>query len=98
MTGYQAQLRADFPAYREPANPQPLTISATQKRLRPGEGLLRYSFDEERSFAWLISRNELYQGPLVLKCKSLHSTLQTVSDPSLHSMVRHWHFRQVCQG
>jgi hypothetical protein len=60
-----------FPDYAALASPQPLSARDTQALLRPGEALYHLVLDDDRSLAWVITRDAVRWRPVALGRQAL---------------------------
>jgi CHAT domain-containing protein/tetratricopeptide (TPR) repeat protein len=66
-----AMLGQKFPDYAALANPEPLSVKDAQALLRSGEALYQLVLDEDRSFAWVVTRDAVRWQPLSLGRRAL---------------------------
>lgn len=52
--GLREELRRRFPDYADLMDPRPVTLTETQKALRPGEVLVSFYVGEEASYVWAV--------------------------------------------
>jgi CHAT domain-containing protein len=57
ISAIDTMLSQKFPDYAALASPEPLSVRDTQALLRPGEALYQLVLDDDRSFAWVVTRD-----------------------------------------
>jgi tetratricopeptide (TPR) repeat protein len=73
-----SRLRREFPEYYALSSPEPLTVSETQKLLRPDEALLHFLMSDRDGFAWLISKTSVRWVHLNFAASNLAEKVQTL--------------------
>jgi CHAT domain-containing protein/tetratricopeptide (TPR) repeat protein len=71
IAAIDAQFSQKFPDYAALASPEPLSVRDTQALLRPGEALYQLVLDDDRSIAWVVTRDAVRWSPVALGRKAL---------------------------
>ncbi len=73
-----AEIDSQFPQFQELASPMPLTVSAVQALMRPGEALIVYSIGPKASWLWVIRPNHAAFVPLPIRKGDLAESIRKV--------------------
>jgi CHAT domain-containing protein/tetratricopeptide (TPR) repeat protein len=71
ISAIDAMFSQRFPDYAALASPEPLSVRDTQALLRPGEALYQLVLDDDRSFAWVVSRDAVRWHQVAMGRKAL---------------------------
>src|SRR5436853_464343 len=58
LAALNARLAKDFPDYAALANPEPLSIKATQEQLRAGEALVQFAPAGTEVYIWVVTKTD----------------------------------------
>jgi CHAT domain-containing protein/cytochrome c-type biogenesis protein CcmH/NrfG len=72
----QSTLAKEFPSYTGLAQPQPLTLSETQAMLDDDEAIVSFYFDEQKGYAWTVTRTEGFWTEIPTNAKQLNEQVQ----------------------
>ena len=82
IAALDAELDKRFPDYQALTRPEPLTATAVQRLLRPGEAMLLYVFGEnidgEHAFVWVVTPGSAHFQSLDVSPKALAKTIGEV--------------------
>jgi tetratricopeptide (TPR) repeat protein len=71
ISAIDAMFGQKFPDYAVLASPEPLSVRDAQALLRPGEALYQLVLDDDRSFAWVVTRDTVRWQSVALGRKAL---------------------------
>jgi CHAT domain-containing protein/tetratricopeptide (TPR) repeat protein len=71
ISAIDATFSQKFPDYAALASPEPLSVRDAQALLRPGEALYQLVLDDDRSFAWLVTRDAVRWHQVALGRKAI---------------------------